>query len=240
MSAAAAAALEMDPAKVVLKQRRRQRGADQYNRQRHTEHELVVREREARFCVNLVDYIDTGLFLDHRETRRMVKEAADGKDVLNLFGYTGAFSVYAALGNAASTRTVDLSRAYLDWAGHNFALNNLLIDAKHGFIRADAPTYVRDLHPDICFDLAIVDPPTFSNSKALQRDWNVQRDHRSLLCQLAPHIRHGGLVFFSTNFRRFKFDGLEMPYSSIREISRQTVPEDFRNRRIHRCWRLQR
>ena len=196
----------------------------------------MVQENGLQFRVNLSDYLDTGLFLDHRNTRMMVREIATGKRFLNLFGYTGSFTVYAAAGGARETVTVDLSKTYLDWASENLRLNGLL-NEHHQFVRADALAFLKNpsLEP---FDLAIVDPPTYSNSKNTQDDWNVQRDYVAILSQLAERMNSGGVVFFSTNFRRFKFEASALPQYRAREISKHTVPEDFRNRRIHRCWRF--
>ncbi|MEN0111519.1 MAG: class I SAM-dependent methyltransferase, partial [Planctomycetota bacterium] len=193
-----------------------------------------------RFRVNLTDYLDTGLFLDHRVARGMVRDASAGKRVLNLFAYTGSFTVYAAAGGATETTTVDLSANYLDWAAENLRLNDFEPGETHRLVRASAPEYLAALPREPRFDLAVVDPPTFSNSKRLEEDWDVQRDAAPLLVDLAARMAPGGVVFFSTNSRRFKLDeaALAGAYAAVREISRQTVPEDFRNQRIHRCWRL--
>ncbi len=237
MARTAADALEVDRAKVFMKRRQRQRGARQHERFGDENRLFVVHEGGLKFQVNLSDYVDTGLFLDHRITRSMVREAAAGKRFLNLFGYTGAFTVYAAAGGAKSTVTVDLSNTYLDWARQNLALNELDGPA-HRFVRSDAMQYLFQLPKEPCFDLAVVDPPTFSNSKRTEDVWDVQRDHVSLLRAVFAHVVPGGVVYFSTNFRRFKLAEAELRGVAIREISRQTVPPDFRNRRIHRCWRL--
>ena len=239
MKRTAAETLDVDPTRVALKERRRQRGSTQYVRQSQSNHELIVQEGGLKFSTNMVDFVDTGLFLDHRKTRAMVRELAADRRVLNLFGYTGTFSVYAAAGNAASTLTVDLSSTYLDWARRNFELNGFSCGQQHRLQRGDAMTFLRDLHPDVLFDLAVVDPPTFSNSKSTKQDWDVQKDHVALLQSVARRISSGGIVFFSTNFRRFKLSDELGDYQSVHEISRQTVPDDFRNRRIHRCWRLE-
>ncbi len=238
MSETAADTLGVERDKVVMKQRRRQRHESQYQRVASTNEKLAVRERDLRFWVNLHDYLDTGLVLDHRDTRQMIRQQAEGKDVLNLFAYTGSFSVYAAAGQAASTRTVDLSGNYLQWAQQNYELNKLPTGKKHRFIQSDAMAYLANLHPDVKFDLVIVDPPTFSNSKELRHDWDIQRDYVRLLSALHARLRESGVVYFSTNFRRFKFDVASVPFQTVHEISRQTIPDDFRNRRVHRCWRL--
>ena len=158
-----------------------------------------------------------------------------GKRVLNLFGYSGAFTVYAAAGGAAATTTVDLSPNYLDWARQNLELNDLG-GPQHRFVRADVVRFVRDLHPDVCFYVAVVDPPTYSNSKSTQHDWDIQRDHVDLLNKLARHLTNGGVIVFSSNVRKFNFAADQIVGLAAHEITKQTIPEDFRNRRIHRCW----
>jgi 23S rRNA G2069 N7-methylase RlmK/C1962 C5-methylase RlmI len=194
--------------------------------------------------VNLSDYVDTGLFLDHRQTREIVRKAATGKRFLNLFGYTGSFTVYAADGGATETTTVDLSANYLEWAEANLRLNKFEAvigyekGNKHQLIRADGRVFVERLPVEPLFDLAVVAPPPFSNSKRIDDAWAIQRDAVPLLNALAKRMSIGGEVFFSTNFRRFKLDENLLDGFSCREISRKTVPEDFRNQRIHRCWHL--
>lgn len=237
MARTAADALEVDRDKVFFKRRQRQRGTRQHERVNDENRLFVVHEGGLKFQVNLSDYVDTGLFLDHRITRAMVREEAKGKRFLNLFGYTGAFTVYAAAGGAESTVTVDLSKTYLDWARQNLILNDL-DGPSHRFIRSDTMEYLNHLPEKPCFDLAVVDPPTFSNSKRTEDVWDIQRDHVSLLKAVIQRVAPGGIVYFSTNFRRFKLSEVDLDGVTIREISRQTVPPDFRNRRIHRCWRL--
>jgi 23S rRNA (guanine2445-N2)-methyltransferase / 23S rRNA (guanine2069-N7)-methyltransferase len=233
----AAEALDVPRELAFLKHRERQRGDLQYERVSEAGVEKVVTEGGLKFLVNLSDYLDTGLFLDHRITRGMVRDQAAGKRVLNLFAYTGSFTVYAAAGGAASTTTVDLSANYLDWAQENLRLNGLN-GPQHQFVREDSLEFVERLSPKETFDLAVVDPPTFSNSKRLDYDWDVQRDHTLLLNKLIQRMSEGGVIYFSTNSRRFKLNEEEIKGVRIREISKQTVPEDFRNKRIHRCWRM--
>jgi 23S rRNA (guanine2445-N2)-methyltransferase / 23S rRNA (guanine2069-N7)-methyltransferase len=234
----AAEALETPREFVFVKHRQRQRGESQYERVDDRKALRIVNEGGLKFQVNLSDYLDTGLFLDHRITRSMVREAAGGGRFLNLFAYTGSFTVYAAAGGAAETTTVDLSGNYLDWAQENMRLNGLLGPA-HQFIRADSHEFLASLRGQARFDLAVVDPPTFSNSKRLEEDWDVQRDHAALLQQVLGVMRPGGTVLFSTNSRRFKLDEEALaPAATIREITKQTIPEDFRNKRIHRAWRI--
>ena len=224
---------------VFLKKRERQRGTAQYERLGSEQHLIVAREGGLQFEVNLSDYLDTGLFLDHRITRGMVRETAAGKRFLNLFAYTGSFTVYAAAGRAASTVTVDLSNTYLDWAQRNMAHNGFQ-GPDHEFVRDDALHFLQGHGRRAAFDLAVVDAPTFSNSKSLEDYWDIQRNHVELLNRLVELMAPGGTIFFSTNFRRFKLAEAEIRGATICEISRQTVPADFRNRRIHRCWRMNR
>ena len=237
MVATAAKVLEVDPQRVFLKRRETQSGTAQYGKFEDRGILLEAHEGGLRFELNLSDYLDTGLFLDHRLTRSMVRNEAAGKRVLNLFGYTGAFTVYAIAGGAASTTTVDLSPNTIEWARRNLKLNGYDSTA-HRLVVSDARSYVASLPSHPQFDLAVVDPPTFSNSKRVDDDWDVQQHYAELLEALALRLSDGGVVYFSTNFRRFKFDQTLLPSYTAREITRQTVPEDFRNQRIHRCWRL--
>ena len=196
-----------------------------------------MQEGGLKFVANLSDYVDTGLFLDHRLTRQMVREKSAGQRFLNLFGYTGSFTVYAAAGGAATTTTVDKSATYTDWARENLQLNGFT-GPEHAIVRSDFRSFIDSLGPRDQWDLAVVDPPTFSNTKGIEQDWDVQRDHAELLRRLAVHIAPNGAVFFSTNYRRFKLDETVAGDYSIRDITRQTIPEDFRNQRIHKCWLL--
>jgi 23S rRNA G2069 N7-methylase RlmK/C1962 C5-methylase RlmI len=229
--------LEVPRDRIFLKFRDRQRGAAQYSRVANQRAEFVVTEGGLKFLVNLSDYVDTGLFLDHRITRQMVREMADGKRFLNLFSYTGAFTVYAVAGGAATTTSVDKSATYTDWARKNLELNGFTGQA-HQVVRSDIEAFVANLSRHEHWDLAVVDPPTFSNVKGIEDVWDVQRDHVRLLQRLSKHITPGGTIFFSTNSRRFKLDEASLGEYSIRDITRQTIPEDFRNQRIHKCWKL--
>jgi 23S rRNA (guanine2445-N2)-methyltransferase / 23S rRNA (guanine2069-N7)-methyltransferase len=239
MCETAAETLGIDPGRVFVKTRRRQRGNSQYERQADAKHEMVVREGGLKFLVNLSDYLDTGLFLDHRITRGLVRDESAGKRTVNLFGYTGSFSVYAAAGGARETVTVDLSNTYLAWAGRNMALNGFEGD-RHRLIRANVPEWLDQLPPDETFDLAIVDPPTFSNTKGAESDWDVQDSHAALLTELGKHMNPGGVIYFSTNYRRFKLDETALTVAGMKalDITKQTIPEDFRNQRIHAAWRI--
>ena len=237
MRRTAANTLDVELKNTFLKHRRRQRGESQYERFGDVSRTCLAFEGGLKFEVNLSDYLDTGLFLDHRITRAMVREAASGKRFLNLFGYTGSFTVYAAAGGAVETTTVDLSNTYLDWARRNMTLNRLTGD-EHLLVRDDAMNFLSSQPGRPAYDLAVVDPPTFSNSKMTDGVFDVQRDHVELLRRLLELITPGGLVFFSTNFRRFKLSEEQLPGVTIRETSRQTVPPDFRNKRIHRTWKM--
>ena len=230
-------ALDIPLSNVHFKSRQRQRGNTQHLKVASTNHRIEVQEGGLTFLVNLQDYVDTGLFLDHRVTRQMVRDISDGKTFLNLFAYTGSFSVYAAAGGACRTTSVDLSKAYLDWAWENMRLNGFQSN-DHKYVAGDVGQFVRDHAKEETYDLVVLDPPTFSNSKRTESDWNVQTDALPLLVDLMPLVRPGGVIFFSTNFRRFKFDEAGLNASQVHEISKQTVPEDYRNRRIHRCWRI--
>ena len=239
MANVAAKVMDVPEDHVFLKHRGRQRGNNQYCSVANDAHCFDVEEAELKFRVNLSDYIDTGLFLDHRITRGMVRDQAQGKRMLNLFAYTGSFSVYAAAGGAVSTTTVDLSHNYIDWAKWNMQANGFTDESCHRYIRHDAMTFLETLEEGETFDLAVVDPPTFSNSKSMENDWEVQKDHTILLSKLAEKMDQGGVVYFSNNFRRFKLDEAYLAsLFEIREITNQTIPEDFRNKRIHQCWRM--
>ncbi len=239
MKQTAATTLEIPLEQVFLKQRTRNRDRSQYEKLGNAGNLFSVNESGLEFLVNLTDYMDTGLFLDHRNTRQMVHDEARDTHFLNLFAYTGSFSVYAAAAGALATTTVDLSKNYLQWAEKNMAINELT-GPQHRFIAADAMEFLQSAgrNPRQRFDLAVVDPPTYSNSKRTEVDWDVQQNHVELLNALRVVMRTGGIVYFSTNFRRFKLAANEIPGFEFLEISKQTVPEDFRNRRIHRCWRM--
>ena len=235
----AAKTLDVSRTNTYLKARERQVGKTQHERVAETKEAKIAHEGGLKFELNLTDYIDTGLFLDHRQTRAMVRKMAADKDVLNLFCYTGSFSVYAAAGGARSTCSVDLSATYLTWARRNLQLNGFGNPDSHQLIRSDVLTFLRDLPVEGRFDIAIVDPPTFSNSKSTETVFDIQRDQRELLGLTMRWLRPGGVCIFSSNRRKFKFeaDDLEL-ISQSREITNQTLPDDFRQRGAHRCWRL--
>ena len=238
MHEAAARALGIPQTDVVLKQRHGQRPDSQYGRLAGSEQDFVVREGGHRFIVNLTDHLDTGLFLDHRETRALVGQRAGGKRVLNLFCYTGSFSVYAANGGAASTTSVDLSKTYLDWAARNFSLNGLDM-GRNRLVQADAMRFLALGRASVeRYDLIVLDPPSFSNSKRMQGVLDMQRDHVELIRDCVGLLSRGGELLFSTNLRNFRLDASALQDIAMEEISERTVPLDFRNRRIHSCWRI--
>jgi 23S rRNA (cytosine1962-C5)-methyltransferase len=241
MIEAAAIELGVPPMQTFLKVRRRQRDGGQYEKVDQRQAVLAVKEGDLSFEVNLSDYLDTGLFLDHRQTRAMVRGEAEGKRMLNLFCYTGSFSVYAAAGGAKETVSVDLSNTYLEWTRTNLAKNGFKDAGRHRIVRDEARAFLehRALRGEPPFDLVVVDPPTYSRSAKSETPWDIERDHAELLELVAKNLVTGGVVYFSTNFRRFHLaeERLSALYT-FREITNRTIPEDFRNERIHRAWRL--
>ncbi|WP_039056441.1 bifunctional 23S rRNA (guanine(2069)-N(7))-methyltransferase RlmK/23S rRNA (guanine(2445)-N(2))-methyltransferase RlmL [Enterobacter sp. Bisph1] len=228
--------LGIAPNKLVLKTRERQKGNNQYQKMNEKGDFMEVSEYNARLWVNLTDYLDTGLFLDHRIARRMLGQMSKGKDFLNLFSYTGSASVHAGLGGARSTTTIDMSRTYLEWAERNLRLNGLSGRA-HRLIQADCLGWLRET--DEQFDLIFIDPPTFSNSKRMEDSFDVQRDHMRLMEDLKRLLRKGGTIMFSNNKRGFRMDldGLAKLGLQAQEITQKTQSQDFaRNRQIHNCW----
>jgi len=228
-------ALGVPRGNIAVKTRRRGKGGEKYGRMDERGEFLEVNEGGLKFLVNLTDYLDTGLFLDHRPLRARVRELSRGKRFLNLFCYTGSVSVYAAAGGAAETTSVDLSQTYLDWAARNLELNGFDLP-QHKLVWADAIGFLQSR--SAMYDLIFVDPPTFSNSKRAD-DFDVQRDHVRLLELCGERLMAGGLILFSNNFRRFKLDEAALARFAIRDISASTIPFDFeRNPRIHRAWEM--
>ena len=230
--------MEIPANRLVLKTREKQKGKSQYQKLGEKKEFFQVSEFNAKLWVNLTDYLDTGLFLDHRIARKMLGQMSQGKDFLNLFSYTGSASVHAGLGGARSTTTVDMSRTYLEWAERNLRLNGLT-GRQHRLMQADCLSWLREA--DEQFDLIFIDPPTFSNSKRMEESFDVQRDHLDLLKNLKRLLRAGGTIMFSNNKRGFKMDlaGLEALGLEAQEITAKTLSADFaRNRQIHNCWLL--
>ena len=230
--------LEVPVDNVYIKERQRKPGRlGQYQRVATEGAWFVVEEAGLKFKVNLSDYLDTGLFLDHRITRGMVRDEAKDKRVLNLFCYTGSFSVYAAAGGAANVTSVDLSKTYLQWAEENMQLNHFFDPQKHHFVHADVKQYL-DTLPPASFDLVIMDPPTFSNSKRMKDFLDIQRDHVELLNKTLRAVSPGGIIYFSTNYRKFELDTENIKSSNIKDITRATTPFDFEGKLFRYCFKI--
>lgn len=205
----------------------------QYEKQSDANAFFSVLEYGAKFRVNLTDYLDTGLFLDHRETRRLVASQARGKRLLNLFSYTGAFSVQAALHGATFTKSVDMSNTYTDWCRDNFRLNKL---TGHEMVRADVLKFLPA--ETATYDLIVIDPPTLSRSKKMEGLFDIQEDYPGLIHHALRLLNPGGEIYFSTNLRSFRFDPTLFPNAVIRDISKKTLPIDFADPLIHKCWKI--
>ncbi len=232
--------LNIDKSQVFLKIRRKQKNTEQYQKQNNQANFHIVEENNAKFLVNFEDYLDTGLFLDHRPIRQLIQQQAKGKKFLNLFAYTGTASVHAALGGAQSTTTIDMSNTYLEWAKNNFDLNHL--SGEHKIIRADCSVWLDKEAQQTTeqFNLIFLDPPTFSNSKRMEDIFDVQKDHVTLINNALRLLTTDGILYFSTNFRKFKLDETALTTSEIEDITASTIPEDFsRSPKIHYCWKIQ-
>jgi 23S rRNA (guanine2445-N2)-methyltransferase / 23S rRNA (guanine2069-N7)-methyltransferase len=231
--------LQLPHERIHVRERRAQKGFSQYQKVAASQEFHIVREGGLRFWVNFTDYLDTGLFLDHRITRRRVGEMAAGRRFLNLFAYTGTATVYAAAAGAVASTTVDMSRTYLDWAKRNLALNDLAM-AHHGFVQADCMSWLSEqVDTARRFDLIFVDPPTHSRSKRLTEDFDVQRDHVRLISLASRLLAPRGVIVFSNNYTRFKIDLAQLRDFAVEDISEATLPWDFRRSpRIHRAYVL--
>jgi 23S rRNA (cytosine1962-C5)-methyltransferase len=226
----------MPASRIVLRTRQRKSNRqDQYQKLDDEQQFLEVCEQGLKFKINLTDYLDTGLFLDHRITRAMVRDGAAGKRVLNLFCYTGSFSVYAAAAGAEEVVSVDLSKTYLKWATENMELNKLYDPMKHHYLHEDVKQYLRTL-PAGHFDLVVMDPPTFSNSKRMEDFLDIQRDHPGLINQVMMAMRAGGILYFSTNFSRFQLQREELSGCTVKDITRATTPFDFQGKLNRYCF----
>lgn len=237
--AALSATLDVPLPQVIVKYRRRQRGTEQYEKLDSRAPSFTVAERGLRFEVNLARYLDTGLFLDHRDTRALIRSKAHGRTFLNLFAYTGSFTVYAAAGGAQRTVTVDLSRTYQAWSRRNLVHNGLDDERCHTFIQSDVLAFLERMRVARArFDLIMLDPPSFSNSKRMRDTFDVQRDQLTLLQATLALLAPGGELYFSNNRQGFKLDPRVAELAVAEEISGQTVPVDFQRHTPHRCWRL--
>jgi 23S rRNA (guanine2445-N2)-methyltransferase / 23S rRNA (guanine2069-N7)-methyltransferase len=228
---------------VVLKVRKKQEGSAQYQKQDRKNYTNIVEENGLKFIINIYDYIDTGLFLDHRNTRQLIRKLAHNRSFLNLFAYTGSVSVYAAAGGASSTTTVDMSNTYVQWAEENMTLNGFLegpyTKNKHSFIREDCLKWLNQAIEDKQeYQLIFIDPPTFSNSKKMTTSLDINRDHSALLSGCLALLAEDGQIIFSTNARGFKLDNSLAESCYLKEITSLTTTEDYRRKPIHRCWCL--
>jgi 23S rRNA (cytosine1962-C5)-methyltransferase len=241
MGAAVAKALEVTADNVHLKERRAgKQDGKRYERIDHTNRKIVITEHDLKFYVNPWDYVDTGLFSDHRSTRRMVGAMAAGKDFLNLYCYTGSFTCYAAKGGARSTVSVDRSQTAVDWARENLVLNDISAEG-NALLQMPVFLFLHKAKLDKqSFDLAVVDPPSYSTDRSGKPDFDIARDHPDLLKRVVAIMRKGATIFFSTNHQGFEPRMAGLKVNGIEEITDQTIPEDYVNkrRRIHRCWRI--
>lgn len=231
--------LEVSPEEVFIKTHLPHPwGGSQYPRLGTSGEPFVVEEQGLKFWVNLADRLDTGLFLDHRLTRARVRDEARGKRFLNLFAYTGAFTVYAAAGGASRTTSVDLSNTYLDWTERNLELNGLAGPA-HTLVRADVLAWLADAAAgETRWDLVVLDPPPFSTSKGMHGTFDVQRDHLRLLADALAALSAGGTLYFSTNYRRFQLDPRSERLGRFDELTPKSLPPDVQRTDAHRCWRV--
>ena len=235
------------PENIFLKLRKVKGGrTDQYKKTGEQGHEFVIHENDLKFIVNLSDYLDTGLFLDHRITREIIRKESSGKRVLNLFCYTGSFSVYAAAGGATEIVSVDLSKTYLSWAKRNMELNGFVDNSPLGppertglgGVHADVMEYLQTL-PENYFDIVILDPPTFSNSRRMDEFLDIQRDHAQLINDCLKGLKKKGVLYFSTNSRKFILDKDKINSSSIKDITKATTPFDFEGKLFRYCFRIE-
>lgn len=230
--------LNIPEEEIYTKERRRKSNRQaQYQKTAEEKEFFEVKENGLTFLVNLSDYLDTGLFLDHRVTRKMVMDEVKDKKMLNLFAYTGSFSVYAAAGGAAEVVTVDLSNTYIDWAKRNFDANFFVDHKKYQFVVADVKQYLDTLTPNT-FDVVVMDPPTFSNSKKMKDFLDIQEDHVELINQTLRAMKPGGILYFSNNARKFELQQDKIEATTIKDITKATTPFDFEGKLQRWCWRM--
>jgi 23S rRNA (cytosine1962-C5)-methyltransferase len=222
------------------RQRIRRKKTEQYEKRAEAKEFFTVMEHGIRFKINLKDYLDTGLFLDHRQTRQVVASLAKNKRLLNLFAYTCSFSVHAAVAGATFTKSVDLSKTYTDWGRENFQLNSIPL-TNHEIIRADCLKFLdEEIDAQMFYDVIVLDPPTLSRSKKMERMFDLQRDYAAFISKALKLLANDGTLFFSTNARDFKFDTTFFSEYTIQDISKKTLPIDFHSPKTHRCWKIQR
>jgi 23S rRNA (cytosine1962-C5)-methyltransferase len=228
----------IDEKNIFTKLRQRKAGrSGQYRKEDFSKNEFIITENGLKFIVNLSDYLDTGLFLDHRITRKMIMDESNEKNVLNLFAYTGSFSVYAAAGSAKSVTTVDLSNTYINWAKRNFVLNGFVDEKKYRFVVADVMSFLKTVEKS-SYDIIIMDPPTFSNSKKMEGILDIQRDHLELINDCMNILSPEGVLFFSTNFTKFEIDSSKINAGSIIDITKATTPFDFEGKLKRWCYKI--
>lgn len=228
----------IDSLQIYWKTRAKTKKTRQYEKLNNAEQFFTALEYGVKFRINLTDYLDTGLFLDHRETRQLVAKACQGKTLLNLFAYTCSFSVHAAIQGAISTKSVDMSNTYTDWGRENFLLNNLPL-ASHSIVRADCLKFLQEAQQKKeRYGVIVIDPPTISRSKKMESLFDIQEDYLQLIRLSLNLLEPEGVIFFSTNSRKFKFDMEAFPGCKIAEISHKTLPSDFHDPKIHRCWKI--
>ena len=224
------------PSPIYSRSRVRRHKWDQYEKKGEEGEFFTVLEHGVSFWVNLEDYLDTGLFLDHRSMRHFVAKEAQGKRLLNLFAYTSSFSVHAAISGAVFTKSVDMSNTYTAWSRRNFDLNHLSSQT-NVIVREDCLQFLE--YEREKYDLIVIDPPTISRSKRMEEMFDVQKDYIRLISGALKLLKEGGKIFFSTNFRKFVFDEKLFPGCKIEEISHKTIPEDFHQKKIHRAWKIE-
>jgi 23S rRNA (cytosine1962-C5)-methyltransferase len=228
----------LEPDSIYWRTRMKSKKTRQYEKEDASEEFFYVYEYGVKFKVNLRDYLDTGLFLDHRETRRIVASLSKGKRVLNLYAYTCSFSVQAAMAGAAYTKSVDMSNTYTAWGKDNFHINSLSLK-NHDIIRDDCFKFLdEEIWLGTKYDIIIIDPPTISRSKKMSKMFDIQEDYGLLISKALKLRVKDGVIFFSTNSRRFSFDETLFKSCKIQEISDKTLPLDFHDKKIHRCWKI--
>ncbi|PIE98515.1 MAG: rRNA (guanine-N2)-methyltransferase [Treponema sp.] len=249
MTSVAGKVLNVPAKNIFTKIRQKQTGKTQYEKKSANSTVIVSKEGSAFFYINLSDYLDTGLFLDHRLTRINIGKIAQNKTVLNLFCYTGAFSVHAALGGARAVTSVDLSKTYLQWAKNNFILNKISLK-NHEFINSDVLEFMQTVnnnHRKQKWDIIICDPPTFSNSKKTKTILDINKDWLNLICECISLLSDNGKIYFSSNSKKLQIDTqaiIEAAFKNrnktlvIKDITKQSIDEDFKNSKIHRLWEM--
>lgn len=226
------------PELIYWRSRIKREKREQYEKAGDFKEFFTVLEYGVKFQINLLDYLDTGLFLDHRETRRYVASVSNGKRMLNLFAYTCSFSVHAAVAGASFTKSVDMSNTYTRWGKENFIVNSIPLE-NHQIVRADCLKFLdEEIRSGIKYDLIVIDPPTISRSKKMDQMFDVQVDYIDLISKALKLLSEKGVIYFSTNSRRFVFDLEHFKLCSILEVSNKTIPIDFHDPKIHRCWKI--